>query len=86
MRFGDIQMVEVDLTNFPIPADSTGRFQVRGCIEDEGGITQAVDCEAEFWSVYAENAAGLHMWVCDCETEEDAESFVADIKAIHGFV
>ncbi|AZG89392.1 hypothetical protein N032_27975 (plasmid) [Pseudomonas syringae pv. pisi str. PP1] len=78
-------MVEVDLTQFPLPADSTGRFQIRGCIEEAGGIAEAVNCDPEFWSVYAENAAGLHMWVCDCETEADAAAFVTDLKAIHAF-
>ncbi|RMN13518.1 hypothetical protein [Pseudomonas syringae group genomosp. 3] len=79
-------MVEVDLAQFPLPADSTGRFQIRGCVEEDGGIAEAVNCDPAFWGVYAENAEGLHMWVCDCETEAAAAKFVADLKAVHAFV
>lgn len=48
---------------FEMPATWTGMVQIRGCTSDENGVEESVDCEAEFFGVYAQTAEGLHMWV-----------------------
>lgn len=68
-------------TIFELPESWTGKLQIRGCIEKEDGVTQAEDSDSEFFGVYAQDAEGLHMWVEDCDTREQAEDLVKYLKS-----
>ncbi len=65
---------------FPLPETWTGNLRIRGCIEQPGSVTEADDSEAEFFGVYAQDAEGLHMWVEDCDTREQAEDLAKYLK------
>lgn len=64
---------------FDLPADWNGAIQVQGnvIIEDGGEQfvepAQAVGREPEFWGVYAQHENGMHQWVADLNTQEQAE-------------
>ncbi|NBB37267.1 MULTISPECIES: hypothetical protein [Pseudomonas] len=66
---------------FPLPETWTGNLWIRGCIEQPGSVTEADDSEAEFFGVYAQDAEGLHMWVEDCDTREQAEDLAKYLKS-----
>lgn len=66
---------------FPLPETWTGNLWIRGCIEKTGSVTEADDSEAEFFGVYAQDAEGLHMWVEDCATREQAEDLAKYLKS-----
>ena len=59
-------------THFEMPKSWTGCLQIRGCISDEDGVTEVEDADADFFGVYAQDANGLHMWVEDCDTKDQA--------------
>lgn len=66
---------------FELPATWTGSLQVRGCIEADGCVEQADDCDAEFFGIYAQTAEGLHMWVADCSTQAQANDVAQYLKS-----
>lgn len=66
---------------FEMPATWTGMLQIRGCTSDENGVEESVDCEAEFFGVYAQTAEGLHMWVEDCDTRDQANDLAKYLKS-----
>lgn len=66
---------------FPLPETWTGNLRIRGCIEQSGSVREADDSEAEFFGVYAQDAEGLHMWVEDCDTREQAEDLAKYLKS-----
>ena len=68
-------------SRFPLPETWTGNLRIRGCIEQPGSVTEADDSEAEFFGVYAQDAEGLHMWVEDCDTREQAEDLAKYLKS-----
>jgi hypothetical protein len=66
---------------FEMPKTWTGRLQIRGCTTGDSGIQEAADCDAEFFGVYAQDAEGLHMWVEDCDTKEQANDLAKYLKS-----
>nr|WP_016355657.1 hypothetical protein [Pseudomonas migulae]AGC70411.1 putative DNA primase, TraC [Pseudomonas migulae] len=66
---------------FEMPATWTGMLQIRGCTSDENGVKESVDCEAEFFGVYAQTVEGLHMWVEDCYTRDQANDLAKYLKS-----
>jgi hypothetical protein len=48
---------------------------VRGCREVEDDIEEVSEDQAEFFGVYEADADGLHMWVADFGTVEEARQF-----------
>lgn len=69
----------------PIPPTWTGGLQIRGCVEADGVVEEAVDQPATFYGVYAQNADGLHMWIADRDTKEQAQEFAGRLKLIDAF-
>jgi len=65
---------------FQLPATWTGSLQIRGCIEVDGCVEEAEDSDAEFFGIYAQDAAGLHLWVEDCTTQAQANDLAKYLK------
>ena len=65
-----------------LPATWTGNLWIRGCIETPDSVTEADDSEAEFFGIYAQDAEGLHMWVEDCDTREQADDLAKHLKSL----
>lgn len=59
-------------THFELPKSWTGCLQIRGCISEDGYVEEVEDSDAEFFGIYAQDADGLHMWVEDCATKDQA--------------
>ncbi len=68
-------------TLFPFPDTWDGTLLIRGCSQWLGNIEEAHDLEAEFFGIYARDSEGLHMWVEDCDTREQAEDLAKYLKA-----
>lgn len=68
-------------TTFLLPETWTGNLWVRGCIETPDSVTEVDDSEADFFGVYAQDSKGLHMWVEDCDTREQAEDLAKHLKS-----
>lgn len=66
---------------FELPVTWTGSLQIRGCIEVDGCVEEAEDCAAHFFGVYAQDAAGLHIWVEDCNTHAQADDLAKYLKS-----
>ncbi len=85
--------VEVDLSaatggnNFTMPEDWNGEIQLRGNIEVEiDGEKHVENAEAqgvkpEFWSLYAQTSDGLHTFLEDYDTQEQAEAVKASLQS-----
>lgn len=71
----------LEVCGFELPATWTGSLQIRGCIDAGGCIEEAVDCKAEFFGIYAEDAEGLHFWVADCDTKTQADELAGFLKS-----
>lgn len=71
-----------------MPATWTGNLWIRGCevIRDSqgnpaNGIKETSDEKAEFFSVYAQDAEGLHLCVADRDTRAECEILGEQLKA-----
>lgn len=71
--------------DMPLPATWTGGLQVRGCVETADGVEEAVDQPATFYGIYAQDADGLHMWVTDRDTKEQAQELAGRLKLIDAY-
>lgn len=64
---------------FDLPADWNGAVQVQGNVVIEDGGEQfvepahAVGREPEFWGVYAQHENGMHQWVADINSQNQAD-------------
>lgn len=64
---------------FDLPADWNGAVQVQGNVVIEDGGEQfvepahAVGREPEFWGVYAQHENGMHQWVADLNSQNQAD-------------
>lgn len=64
---------------FDLPADWNGAVQVQGNVVIEDGGEQfvepahAVGREPEFWGVYAQHENGMHQWVADLNSHNQAD-------------
>lgn len=61
------------------------RYQIRGNVEHDGQVSQAVGCDADFWSVYElvrEPDLTWWRWVRDFPCRAAAEAFVAQMEAV----
>ncbi|HBH7885288.1 TPA: DUF1738 domain-containing protein [Vibrio parahaemolyticus] len=64
---------------FDLPADWSGAVQVQGNVVIEDGGEQfvepahAVGREPEFWGVYAQHENGMHQWVADLNSQNQAD-------------
>ncbi|MFT2112504.1 zincin-like metallopeptidase domain-containing protein [Marinomonas sp. 2405UD68-3] len=67
---------------FDLPADWNGAVQVQGNVVIEDGGEQfvepvhAVGREPEFWGVYAQHENGMHQWVADINSQNQADELV----------
>ena len=76
---------DVPLT-LPMPNDWTGDIQVRGCKPDgDGGVEEAPPGKAEFFGLYAQDSQGLHFWVADADTEQQALELADRLKTIDAY-
>lgn len=71
---------------FALPDDWNGSVQVQGCvhvmIDGEQHVEPADGREPEFWGVYAQREEGLHEWLADFNTQEQAEEVALRLQAI----
>lgn len=61
------------------------RYQIRGNVEHDGQVSQAIECDADFWSVYElarEPDLTWWRWVKDFPCRASAEAFVAQLEAV----
>jgi len=71
---------------FGLPDDWNGSVQVQGCvhvmIDGEQHVEPADGREPEFWGIYAQREEGLHEWLADFDTQEQAEEVALRLQAI----
>ncbi|HBA5400613.1 TPA: toprim domain-containing protein, partial [Escherichia coli] len=76
---------------FALPQDWGGNIQVQGCvyemIDGERHVTaaNAIGKEPEFWGVYAELESGLHEWVADFDSQQQADELAMRLEAVDAY-
>ena len=71
-----------------LPADWNGRTQVQGNVTVESDGEQfvepahAVGRDPEFWGVYAQHDNGMHQWLADFDSQEQADELAAKLALV----